>query len=255
MPILIDKLLTALVLPISVSLVLGLAGIAFLNLGRRRLAEIMIIISLAMLWAFSTPLTAQLLMRSLEERYKAVDRNSTADVAILLGGMISGTSDDGEPSLGNGADRALHAARLYRAGRVRYILIAAGNLPWQKIRDPEAQQVAYLLKEWGVPPGALLIEDQSRNTFENAARSKPIWDAYGLRSGLLVTSAFHMPRALAVFRRAGFNVEPAPADLHTGPLFEGGLLTLLPDAGALASSSAALKEWLGLLVYRWRGWA
>jgi uncharacterized SAM-binding protein YcdF (DUF218 family) len=58
-----------------------------------------------------------------------------------------------------------------------------------------------------------------------------------------------------VFRRAGFNVEPTPADLHVGPVFEGGLLALLPDAGALASSSAAIKEWLGLLVYRWRGWA
>ena len=64
-----------------------------------------------------------------------------------------------------------------------------------------------------------------------------------------------MPRALAVFRHAGFNVEPAPADFHTEPILEGGPLVLLPAAGALAASSLALTEWLGLLVYRFRGWA
>jgi uncharacterized SAM-binding protein YcdF (DUF218 family) len=194
------------------------------------------------------------LLRSLERQYAPIDRSAKADVAILLGGMINGTTVDGEPSLGAGADRALHAARLYRAGQVRYILISAGNLPWQ-MRVPEAEQAAYLLKEWGVPSEALIIERQSRNTYENAARSKPIWNAYGFHSGLLVTSASHMPRALAVFRHAGFNVEPAPADFHTEPILEGGPLVFLPAAGALAASSLALTEWLGLLVYRLRGWA
>ena len=64
-----------------------------------------------------------------------------------------------------------------------------------------------------------------------------------------------MPRALAVFRHAGFNVEPAPADFNTEPILKGGPLVLLPAAGALAASSLALTEWLGLLVYRFRGWA
>ena len=75
-------------------------------------------------------------------------------------------------------------------------MISAGNLPWRQARVSEAEQAAYLLKEWGVPSEALLIEGQSRNTYENAQRSKPIWDAYGFHSGLLVTSASHMPRAL-----------------------------------------------------------
>ena len=205
MPILIDKILTGLVLPVSVTLILGLAAAIFLSVGRRRLTALMIILSVGLLWVFSTPLVAQLLLASLEHRYASTGRSTKADVAILLGGMIKSTSDDGLPSLGVGSDRALHAARLYRAGRVRYILISAGNLPWRQARVPEAEQIAYLLKEWGVPSEALLIEGQSRNTFENAARSKPIWDAYGFHSGLLVTSASHMPRALAVFRQAGFR--------------------------------------------------
>jgi uncharacterized SAM-binding protein YcdF (DUF218 family) len=255
MPILIDKVLTALILPISITLVLSLVATALLSVGRSRVAGLIFILSLVLLWVFATPLIAQLLLGTLEHQYAPVDRNTKADVAILLGGMINGTSNDGEPSLGPGADRALHAARLYRTGRVRYILISAGNLPWRQTRVSEAEQAAYLLKEWGVPSEALLIEGQSRNTYENAQRSKPIWDAYSFHSGLLVTSASHMPRALAVFRHAGFSVEPAPADFHTEPIRESGPLVLLPNAGALAASSLALTEWLGLLVYRFRGWA
>jgi uncharacterized SAM-binding protein YcdF (DUF218 family) len=251
--ILIDKVLTSLILPISISLVLGFVAGVLLNVGRRRVAGLILIFSLALLWVFSTPLMARVLLASLEHQYAPRDRNTKADVAILLGGMISNANDNGEPGLGGGADRVLQAVRLYRAARVRYILISGGNLPWHQTRVPEAEQIAYLLKEWGVPSEALIIEGQSRNTFENAVRSKPIWDAYGFHSGLLVTSAFHMPRALAVFRHAGFNVEPAPADFHGGPLLEGGPLALLPDAGALAESSSALREWLGFVVYRLRG--
>src|SRR4051812_6161136 len=109
MPILIDKILTALVLPVSVTLVLGLVAATFLSLGHRRLAGLVLMLSLALLWVFSTPLIAQLLLRSLEHQYAGLDHNTKADVAILLGGMISGEGDDGTPNVGSGADRALHA--------------------------------------------------------------------------------------------------------------------------------------------------
>ena len=64
--------------------------------------------------------------------------------------MLEGVnSEDGEPNLGEAANRALHTARFYRAGRVRWILISAGNLPWLEAREPEARSIASLLKEWG----------------------------------------------------------------------------------------------------------
>jgi uncharacterized SAM-binding protein YcdF (DUF218 family) len=255
MPILIDKLLTAFILPLGISLILGVAAAALLWAGRQRLAGLVLALSLILLWVFSTPLMAQILLASLENRYTTLDKNAKADVAILLGGMLEEPEKrGGEPGVSGAADRALHAARLYRAGRVRNILISAGNLQWQQTRAPEAEQIAYLLKEWGVPRDALIIEDQSRNTVENAARSKPVWDAHGFRSGLLVTSAFHMPRALAVFRRAGVDVEPSPADFGGRPLLEGGILSFMPDAAALQTSSLMVREWIGMLVYRIRGW-
>jgi uncharacterized SAM-binding protein YcdF (DUF218 family) len=239
MPILLEKILTNLSMPVSLCLALGLAAMFLLSFGRRRLTGVMLTTSLALLWVFSTPVIAQMLVASLENQIAGTARPEKSDVAILLGG--------GSDNLG----RALCASRLLRAAQVRFILISARY----QTREPEAQSIARLLKEWGIPEDVLILESQSRNTFENAQRSKPIWDAHGFKSGLLVTSAFHMPRALAVFRHAGFNVEPAPTNFYGGPSFEEGVLAIFPNAAALQTSSSALKEWLGLMIHRLRGWA
>ena len=82
-----------------------------------------------------------------------------------------------------------------------------------------------------------------------------IFKEHGWRNGLLVTSGVHMPRAVAAFRKAGLDVTPAATDVHAGhPRFTS-LLDLLPDAGALARTTLAIKEIIGLCVYRYRGWA
>src|SRR5262245_37099687 len=160
MPILLEKILTGLILPVSLSLTFGLVAALLLVLGRQRLAGVMFAISLAVLWCFSTPVIGQTLVTTLERQVPLPANYQKADVAILLGG--------GSDSLG----RAFHASRLFRAGQVRLILISAGNVPWFKAREPEAQSIARLLKEWGIPENVLIREDQSRNTFENAQRSK-----------------------------------------------------------------------------------
>ena len=112
-----------------------------------------------------------------------------------------------------------------------------------------------LLREWGVPQEAIVVEDRSLNTRENALFSLRILAARNIRRILLVTSASHMPRAAAAFRKAGFEVTPAPADFQTGwdPLDVP--LEWWPNAHSLAYSDIALKEWLGLVLYRLRGWA
>ena len=118
----------------------------------------------------------------------------------------------------------------------------------------EAESAATLLQEWAVPGQAILLENKSRNTRENALFSRQILQSRGASRILLVTSAFHMPRASAVFRKLGFQVIPAPANFQTAE-DQGLLLRILPSAESLAGSELALKEWLGLLVYRLRGWA
>jgi uncharacterized SAM-binding protein YcdF (DUF218 family) len=245
MNILLDKLVPLALYPLGFSILLVLGGIALSLTGRRYASVFVFAWALTILWLFSTPLVSRILLSTLEDT-KSQQGMSSADVAVLLGGIISGENDAGEPDLNDSVDRAIKAARLYRDGSVKHILITGGT--------PEPQLLAGLLEEWGVPKDAILIENRSRNTFENALNSKLLWDVHQFRSGLLVTSASHMPRALAVFRRAGFAVEPAATDFRSRPFLMDGILAVLPDARALENSTIAIKEWIGFGVYQLRGW-
>ena len=110
------------------------------------------------------------------------------------------------------------------------------------------------LRKWGVPANAIVIEPKSLNTYQNAINTKQLADNHGLDSVLLVTSARHMPRALATFRKVGINAIPSPTDYLIVNRKNLAVEDLLPNAGALWGTTAALREYLGFLTYRWRGW-
>jgi len=120
---------------------------------------------------------------------------------------------------------------------------------------PEAPTMAAVMREWGVPEHSILVEDRSLNTRENALFTYELLKGRNVRRILLVTSAMHMPRAVATFRKVGFDVMPAPADFHTGWADPDLPLQWWPSAGRLGDSDLAVKEWLGQLTYRLRGWA
>jgi uncharacterized SAM-binding protein YcdF (DUF218 family) len=128
---------------------------------------------------------------------------------------------------------------------------------------PEALWARDLAIELGLPADRILLNPSSRNTAEEARDIGTLGKQRGWTRVLLVTSAFHMPRSLASFRkRSGLTVIPVPCDYqlpsraYYGQSSLGNtLLGLIPDAGALYLSSVALKEHLGLAVYRLRGWS
>jgi len=111
-----------------------------------------------------------------------------------------------------------------------------------------------LLAEWDIPPAAIQIESGSINTRENATRSYQALAPRGIRRILLVTSAMHMPRAAGAFRKAGFEVTAVPADFRSGWGESTTLEKLQPSANNLVNCDAALHEWLGIVIYRLRGW-
>ena len=148
----------------------------------------------------------------------------------------------------------MDALRIYRAGKAPLIIISGGNQPWQACAIPEAKPIADVLVGLGVPLSAVVLETESRNTRENAVNTAAIFKAQGWRTGLLVTSGAHMPRALAAFQKLGLGLVPAATDIQAGPPEFDSLLDLLPDAGALARTTSAIKEMIGLLVYHWLGW-
>jgi uncharacterized SAM-binding protein YcdF (DUF218 family) len=195
-------------------------------------------------------------MASLERQYPArpVSETPEADVVIVLGGAVGHPLPPRvEVDLSEGADRVLHAARLYRAGKAKRVLVSAGNIPRMPAARPEAVLIKELLVEWGVADNAIEVATASRNTCENAIEIERMRKANGFRSALLVTSASHMPRAMAVFRRAGIPVTASTTDVNVVDADRTDVFRWLPNASALSRTTAAWKEWLGFLAYKVTG--
>ena len=209
------------------------------------------------LWVASMPVFAHWAIATLEHQYPphSVEQSPKADVAIVLGGAVSQPAPPRvELDLNKSSDRVLKAARLYEAGRVDHVLVTGGNPPgWPDI-VPEAELIRSLLIDWGVPAQAIRIAGESRNTYENALEIKAIWEKAPFDSALLVTSAAHMPRAMAVFEKAGLPVTASTTDIEALKGMPATALRWLPDASALTLTTVAMKEWLGYLAYRARGY-
>ena len=105
--------------------------------------------------------------------------------------------------------RIKHALRIYAAAKAPRILISGGSFPWRNTSMPEAERIANILVELGVPRSSLTLETHSRTTRENAVNTAAIFRQQGWQTGILVTSGFHMPRAFAAFASVGMRVVPA----------------------------------------------
>lgn len=240
--------------PLSWSVLLLAAAI--LGWKRLRVSRWLCAAAVLPLLVFSSAVGSGVLLRSLEGQYPdvAVEALPRAQAIVVLGGSVHApTSQHHNSGLINPSDRILQVLRLYRAGKAPIVLCSGGGE-----ETPESPVMGRLLQEWGVPAEAILLEDQSLTTRENALSSYSVLSTRGIRHILLVTSAIHMPRAAAVFRKAGFEVTPAPADFRTGWTQDAGFFAwlhgCLPEASDLQWSDKALKEWVALLVYRLRGW-
>jgi uncharacterized SAM-binding protein YcdF (DUF218 family) len=113
--------------------------------------------------------------------------------------------------------------------------------------------MATLMESWGVPADSILRESRSTTTHTNAVYTAQLCRERGIDRIVLVTSAWHMRRALATFRATGLTVVPAPAD-HQGFHDPFTLLSVLPDAEALRDTTRAVHEVLGLAYYGWNEW-
>jgi uncharacterized SAM-binding protein YcdF (DUF218 family) len=249
----LSKVLPLAIYPLGFTIGLGLLSVFLMFLGRTQAAIRVALIGLALLWIASTPNFSRWAMGALERQYppRTLEETAPADVAILLGGGVaSPTPPRISAEFNEAGDRVLHAARLYRAGKVRRILVTGGNVPWVSGGAPEAELTRAYLIEFGVPADAIAIAGQSRNTYENAREIAALWRSGSYKAALLVTSAAHMPRALAVFRKAGLPVQPSSTDVRSVRPPEATLLDWLPQSDALDQTTEVMREWIGLFVYR-----
>jgi uncharacterized SAM-binding protein YcdF (DUF218 family) len=214
--------------------------------------------STALLLVFSNPWLVNQAARHWEEGRLSPDAlQRQYDAGIVLGGYLDMNADApaGLVSLNRAGGRLLTAVQLYHAGHIRHILLTGGAGRLVGTVEPEAPAVARLLRQLGVPDSVILIEDQSRNTRENALLSKALLDNRlpGAKC-LLISSSWHLPRAVACFRKVEVDCTPFGTDFITEHSTGNPWRWLEPDWQALLRWELLIKEWIGWVVYRVQGY-
>ncbi len=195
------------------------------------------------------------LARPLENRFPVQSQDMVAPTGILvLGGSIdqlTTAARGGQVTLGAAPGRMTEAVALARRYPQARLVFTGGSAALLRTDAPdEAQAAAKLFAELGIAPERITIERQSRNTFENVALTRDIVQPKPGERWVLVTSAWHMPRSVGIFRRAGWEVVAYPTDFETRNTDRELWRPTLPAGRGLDLVDKMAREWLGLLAYR-----
>jgi uncharacterized SAM-binding protein YcdF (DUF218 family) len=249
------KIFASLLTPPASLMVGALLALVLLAFRWRRLALIVLVLAVAHVVILSFPLVGDALMGSLERQSRAAEALAPAccyDAIVVLGGGIEAAHPPQlpDPHLNDGADRVWQAARLWKRGVAPRIIVSGGSFLAQHGGPPttEADAMRVFLIDLGVPADAITDEGKALNTIENIRNVRAI---VGNGRVALVTSAYHMPRALQLAARAGLNVGAFPTDYQVVPAARLPWDNWLPSIGALQMSNMALREMVALnLDYR-----
>ena len=261
----LSKLLPQLIYPLGLGLLLQLIAIG----GRKqRWALPLSITGWLVIAVPAMPVVSDALLRQLEDQAAALTPKSIppADAVLVLGGGIRPAPAKGlGVEVNEAGDRLLCGVRLWKQGTAPFLITSGARVSFQPNDPiaPEAVLSQQLAQELGVPASAVLLNDQARTTAEEAQRINQVAAEQGWKQLILVTSAFHMPRALASFKRqSDLEIFPVACDYRLDPqqqnqAFSWGelLIDLIPSSGSLKQTTQVLKEHLGLLIYKLRGQA
>jgi uncharacterized SAM-binding protein YcdF (DUF218 family) len=241
--VIVHKLLSFPLLPLGAALMCLAAALRWR--GRTLVAA-----ALAILIVFSNPMVGSALLESLESRYPRmpVERAPNADAVFPLGGMLDAPGGPGEPArLDEEGERFERALQLYLAGRAPILLLSAARNADPRLPG-EGEVLRAMAIARGAPPAAILVTRPVPDTAAEAEALREIAVARHWRRVLLVTSAFHMPRAMRALRRCPVELIPVPVAFaaQSRPL---GIERFLPDSKALTRSERALREYWGMLFY------
>lgn len=269
----LSKLLPIFLYPLGLACLLLVIAVLAQWRGCRRLATGSIALALIALLLGSNGWVADGLARSLEQQALVLRGETTGylptgqfpkvgAIVVLGGGIKAAAPPRPWVDLADEGDRLLYAVKLYQEGWAPKLVLSGGRIDWRDGGSPESEDMAELATAMGVPAADMWQDTRSLNTRENAENVKVILDREGVKRVLLVTSAMHMPRSIAVFRKLGIDAIAAPTDflvpnraeIDRTATPEAIVLSLLPDVECLRQTTRALKEYLGLLIYHLQGW-
>lgn len=185
-----------------------------------------------------------------------IENVQKADVAIVLGGMSEFNTDLNTLSMRRGGDRIWQAITLYKKGKVKKLLISGDHGYVVDRGLHEAKQMKAVLVQWGIPKEDILIEEKSKNTYENAVETKKVLKKQfpEAQHFILVTSGRHMKRAEACFSNVGLKCQTYSTDLYTGPKrFYTFTDCVIPEFSVMDDWHGLIKEWVGYITYKVTG--
>lgn len=249
-----SKLLAFAAQPLSWVLVMLAFGLLVLNRWRG-FATLTLWCALLLLAGIGWQPLPEALIRNLESRHPApqTDLKPFAGV-VVLGGALEPSyvwSGHGQPALNERAERMTAALPLMQKYPGFQLVFSGGDAEWLTPGISEAERARRFYTSMGLDAQRVLYESESRNTHENATFSAALPGVDKTRPWLLLTSAWHMPRALATFKKAGWNVTPWPVDQRSGldtPWTEYSL------AKGARAWELVLHEWFGIQAYEYLGY-
>jgi uncharacterized SAM-binding protein YcdF (DUF218 family) len=247
----LSKIFGFFAIPSNLVVSIGMLGLLLLPTRFARAGRALAFASLIVLAILGLSPAGNALIIPLEERFPRWDATRGApDGIIVLGGAISPdiSAARDEVALNEAAERLTVVAELARRYPNARIVFSGGSGALIYDEGAEAPLALRLLESLGIPRTRITLEGRSRNTVENAVLSKAIAQPKPGERWLLVTSAHHLPRAVGVFRKAGFPVEAYPVDWRTRGA-EDALRPFASVGDGLRRSDTAVREWVGLAVY------
>jgi uncharacterized SAM-binding protein YcdF (DUF218 family) len=251
----LSKIVGILSNPANLVFLLVAGGWLLLAMGRQRAGRGVVGLAVALMVVCGVIPLDEMLVQQLENRFPATVLPERVDGIVVLGGAIDpGISEARGQVAVNGAVERLTAllplSRRYPDARLVFSG-GSGTVLSQDIK--EARYAENFFRDIGLDVGRVILENQSRNTRENAVLTRDMVKPQPGESWLLVTSAVHMPRAVGSFRAVGWTVIPYPVDYQTAG-------TLTPTNSlrfnfGLGSYNGVLHEWMGLVAYRLAGWS
>ena len=247
----VSKILGFFATPSNLVMSIGILGLLLLPTRFARAGRRLAFASLIALAILGLSPLGNALILPLEDRFPAWNAADGAPAGIVvLGGSLSPhvSAARNEVALNEAAERLTVAAELALRYPHARIVFSGGSGALIFGEGAEAEFAVRVFESFGIPRARVMLEDRSRNTLENAILSKDLARPEPGERWLLVTSAYHMPRAIGIFRKAGFAVEPYPVDWRTSGNED--VLRPFPSVGeGLRRTDTAVREWVGLAAY------
>jgi len=179
------------------------------------------------------------------------------EYGIVLTGVTSpGLAPKDRVFFNKGADRVTHAIQLYKLGLIKQLIVSGGSGRLIEIEEREADNIRDAMATLGVPISDILVENISRNTFESAVEVKKMLELRSIKPSdcILITSAFHMRRSIACYRKANMEMDTFTTDFYTHKRVITPDVLLIPRIEAMSIWQRLFKEWVGFVAYKIAGY-